>query len=53
MLSVSEVTNPRFQGWRIVFAHALAVGEDASLPADGCPFGRGIEEGDIDLRVAM
>ncbi len=51
MCAVAQVTEPGFEGGRVVFLDGGAVSEDICLSGNGGPFAGGVEEGDVDGAV--
>jgi len=49
VLPISEIAEPGFEGWRVVFFNNGAVGEDGGRASDGCPLARTVKEGDVDV----
>ena len=53
MDSVIQISEPGFQGGRVVFADHGAIGDDVGFAADGSPLPRRIKEGDVDFGVGF
>lgn len=53
MRTVFQVAEPGFEGWRVVFADGLAVGDDGGFAANGGPFAGGVQEGNVDFGVGL
>ena len=53
VLSITEVTNPCLERWRVVLSDLLTVGLNAGLAGDGSPFAGGCEECQADLWVGL
>jgi hypothetical protein len=51
VLSITQVTQPGFQGRRVVFLDDGAVGDDLGGAGHGGPFAGGVEEGDVNMGV--
>lgn len=53
MFSVSKVTQPSLQRWRVVFADHSSICYDGSVTREGCPLSSSIIEGHIDGGVGF
>lgn len=53
MLAVPQITQPRLERRRVVLADHLPVGDDIGCAADGGPLSLAVEEGHVDLGVAL
>ena len=51
MRPVLEIAQPGLERGGVVLADGFAVSDDGGFAADGGPFARRVQEGDIDLRV--
>ena len=51
VLAVAEVTQPRFEGRRVVLAHLFAVGFDFGAAGDRGPLAGAVDEADVYLGV--
>jgi len=51
VLPISEIAEPGFEGWRVVFFDNGAVGEDGGRAGNGRPLPGTVEEGDVDVWV--
>lgn len=51
VLAITEITEPCLERGRVVLSDPLSVGLKCGLAGDGCPFARGIEESEVDVRV--
>lgn len=53
VLPVAEIAHPRAQSWAVVLLDQPAVCFDARRTRDRSPLSRGVEEGDVDVGVAL
>lgn len=51
MHAIAEITEPGLQGGSIVLGHQAAVGINGGSSSDGSPLSRGVDKGDVDVRV--
>lgn len=49
MFAILQVTKPRLQGRRVVFADHLTVSDNVGFAGDRGPFAGRVEEGDVDF----
>lgn len=53
MRAVTEIAEPGFEGWRVIFLDGGAVDDDAGCAGDRGPFAGCVEEGNVDVLVAL
>lgn len=53
MDAVTEVAKPSLEGWAVVLSNKAAVCADAGVSSDRSPLSRGVDEGNVDMRVSI
>ena len=53
VFTVTKVTHPGFQGWRVVFLDNGAVGEDRGFTRDRGPLAGWVQEGNVNFGVIL
>lgn len=53
MDTVAEVTEPSLEGWGVVLSNKAAICANAGIASNRSPLSRGIDEGNVDMRVSI
>ncbi|KAI6759749.1 hypothetical protein HG530_010429 [Fusarium avenaceum] len=51
--TVAEVTEPSLEGWGVVLSNKAAICANAGIASNRSPLSRGIDEGNVDMRVSI